>query len=220
MNKASIFLLEKKADKYKFNKIPEAIYVDTCFWNEAYGHNSTYGKDCRDFIEHCANNGTILCTSGVVFGEIQHITKKAFLEEYAKREKIIVPKYRNGTYNMKLFYENLIETNANIAEQIDVEIDKINNSIKKYSMELDYDGNESFTRQIRDIQRNTKYIIGERDATHVAIYHNNEINSVATIDGDFWSLDNQNIYTVPNPNYRTKILDRANVFLDYKENKY
>ena len=123
MNEASIFLLEKSKGKYEFD-FPEAIYVDTCFWNEAYGKSSNkQGKqECVDFLAECAGHGTVLYVSGIIYDEIQHVFKRTLIDMAVKEHSISVPKYANGVNDYKKLFDIVKQRVPNIKNKIDADI--------------------------------------------------------------------------------------------------
>lgn len=220
MNKSSIFLVGGTG-RNKITQLPEFIYFDTSFWNEAIGiSNSQYRRDCKGFIDYVLENNRYICTSNLVLGEMDHTVGNAFMINRARMQGIEIPKYNGGQPNMKALQDKLIEKDSNFVYDYKNQLLDIRNIIKSKSIFLDYDANEEFNDKAFSIREATDFKLGEKDSQHATICHNNNINSIATKDGDFWTLDNLNVYTVPKDEYKIKSIDRANVFLEFDENKY
>lgn len=225
MNQSSIFLIGKKNNNYEFNQFPDNLYVDTCFWNEVYGKgNNTYRSECSEFLEDCASNGTKLLTSGIVETELKHVIKNSMVADSIKPLHISLSnrkfQYPNGSVNYKKVYSEILKKDPEFALKIDDEIKTVLSQIKKVSIFLNFDNNQEFGQEVDKVLRNTDYIMGSYDAEHVVISHMWSTNSIATIDGDYWTLDNTNIFTPPKSEYKNIRLPRANVFLPYDKDKY
>ena len=221
MNKASIFLL---GDKRWSNEVknPEFVYIDTGFWNESLGQtkNICYRQKVKNQIESWVQNGTILLTSNLVLGELDHVVGNSFLLNYAEKNKITIPKYKNGGIKTKDLFDTILEKDKEFPKKYEDELLKKKQKVKDVCQEIDYVEDASFRNLAFNIRKSTSFKIGEKDSKHYAICHQNGINNIATLDGDFWSLDNANIYTIPKQEYEIKSAGRANVFLQYDENKF
>ena len=219
MNQASIFLLSKKGRKYEFTDFPKDLYIDTCFWNEVYGvGNISFRTNCADFLIDCAGNDTAFYTSGVVHEELMHVIKNSMIKEYAYSHNIKVHRYKDNSINMKKLFESVYNSFPNIVQDIDSEIKRIRNIIDEKTYFLEHINNEEFIDDVNKLIASTNYQINTADAKHVLIAHYNEINSFATLDGDFWMLDNANIYAPPLDFYNINRLGRRNTFLKYDSN--
>jgi len=220
LNNSSIFLTGGKG-RDKINEFPEFVYFDTSYWNQAIGiSNSTYRRECVNFIEECLNNKSIICTSNLVLGEMDHVVGNAFTMNYAKNNNFSIPKFSNGKYNMKALHQNIIDSDREFTRKYEEQLSCVRDTIKKVSVNLDYLANEEFNDLAFKIRKSTNFILGDKDSQHAAICYKNEINNIATVDGDFWSLDNFNVFTVPNNDFKIKSIDRANVYLKFDKNKY
>lgn len=225
MNQSSIFLIGKRNNKYEFNQFPDNLYVDTCFWNEVYGNgNNTYRAECSEFLEDCASNGTQLLTSGIVETELKHIIKNSMVSESIGLLHINLNnrkfQYSNGNVNYKKVYLEILRKDSQFAYKIDDEIKRILSEIRKVSIFLDFDHNQEFGQEVDKVLSNTNYIMGSYDAEHAVVSHMWSTNSIATTDGDYWTLDNTNIFAPPKSEYKNIRLPRANVFLPYDKDKY
>lgn len=221
MNKSSIFLVGAK-EQNKISKLPEFIYFDTSFWNEAVGiSNSNYRRECKEFINYILENNSVICTSNLVLGEMDHIVGNAFIMQRANSKGISIPRYGgNGSINMKVLQDKLMEGDSDFIKDYKAQLMEIKNVIKSKSIFLDYDADEGFDDKAFHIRELTDFKLGDKDSQHATICHNNNINSIATKDGDFWTLDNFNVFTIPKQEFKIKSIDRANVFLEFDEKKY
>lgn len=223
MNESSIFLIGKKNDKYEFNDFPKSLYVDTCFWNEVYGNtNSSYRRECSNFLEDCVSNNVQLLTSGIVNTEMKHVVKVSMMQEAIKNLNIDVHRfrYRDGNTNYKEVYQEILKIDAEFPDKISNEVNRVIKEVGRVSSYIDLEHDEEFDNEVDKVLKLTKYIMGSYDAEHTVLSHAWMTNSIATTDGDYWPLDNANIFVPPKSEYRNKRLGRRNILLPYDENKY
>lgn len=223
MNMSSIFLVDKRKNAYSFKKLPEAIYIDTCFWIELMGKGkSGYSNDCKQFFMDCIDNQTMITSSNIVLEEIEYVTKNAFLRQQmnlqSNSSKIV--KMGDGKIHFKKTYNNIVLPNKELLDQLRNMINTNKQFVEENSILLDYTSDKNFRDKIDKINTSSKYTLVGKDSEHFAVFHNYGINSIATVDGDFWNSENLNIFTIPREEYKILSLDRANVFLEYDENKF
>lgn len=222
MNESSIFLLSKTGNKYDFPQLPSGIYLDTSYWNEAYGsgNNSTFRYEFHEFIKDCTANGTEFFTSGLVREELIHINRNAILKESVDRLGVKPVYYPNSKkINYKQLYEDTLKKNSNLPAEIDSEINRIWGIVSSISTFLPHENNENFSDEVHDLIRRKDYKLDTMDAKHAVVAYMWDVNCFGTKDGDFWLLDNCNIYVPPVPSYRNQMLGRANVYINHDPNK-
>ncbi len=216
-------MLSKTKGIYLF-ELPEAIYVDTCFWNEAYG--TSYDKlgrqECVDFLTYCTTNKIRLYVSGIIYDEVQHIIKKSLIDKALNETKINKNefKYRDGSINSKRLFEEICRAKTSLIDDINLEIQRILNLIDEIAEFLPYECNKEFNDEVIRVYKEFKYEIGVSDVKHAVVCHCYGLNSIATRDGDFWIFDNINIYSPNNEKIKMEIVDRKNVLLPFDDNKY
>lgn len=223
MNNSSIFFVDKKRNKYSFNEFPEAIYIDTCFWVEALGQNySEFGRDCKNFIDDClSRDEMIVCSSNLVLQEVDFTVKNKFLKKLidSKKYDSKIVRCSDGKINSKATYANIVVPDQSLVTQLDNEIEKFREFIRNNSYVIPHTYDDELREKIERISKDTSYLVLGTDVEHIAIAHSNGINSIATVDSDYWATDNMNIYTIPSDNYRRESWGRANSFLEFDENK-
>ena len=108
--------------------------------------------------------------------------------------------------------------------EIEGDIEKSQNNllhiVQKGSEMLEYVSNASAIQEIIEIRKASGNILGVNDATHVYIARTYGINSFLTADGDFFALDNDNIYAPANEKYSKEKIGRANCFQEFDSTKY
>lgn len=219
MNESSIFIVQKKGNRYEFPSLPTDLYIDTSFWNEMYGSgNITYRFDCTEFITDCVKNGTTLYSSSIVHEELTHIIRNSMIKETAKDMAINIPRRNDNSIDMKKLYDKLMFQDKAIAQKIEAEIKRIRGIVENTTEFLDHTEDQEFLDDLDKLTSMTEYRINTADVKHVIISRTYGINSIATKDGDFWLLDNANIYVPPVPYYHTLMLGRKNTYLKFDEN--
>lgn len=218
MNQASIFTLEKAGNSYKdFDAVPKDLYVDTSAWVAAYSSNSTYNP-VRNFMAECVGKGTTLYHSPVVLSELIHVNEKSHYDKYADEYK----KQARGVngYNQKKLRELIRKNHPEIEGDIEKSQNNLLHIVQKGSEMLEYVSNASAIQEIIEIRKASGNILGVNDATHVYIARTYGINSFLTADGDFFALDNDNIYAPANEKYSKEKIGRANCFQEFDSTKY
>ena len=218
MNQASIFTLEKSGNSYKdFDTVPKDLYVDTSAWLAAYSSNSVYNP-IRNFMGECIDKGATLYHSEVVLSELIHVNEKAFYDKYAEKY-IKQAKSQNGTINQKKLRELIRENHPEVVNDIAQSQTNLLHIVQFSSEMLEYEGNIKTIEEIIKIREASGNMLGVNDAKHVFIARTYGINSFLTADGDFFSLDNDNIYVPVNEKYSKAKIGRANCFLEFDSTK-
>lgn len=218
MNTSSIFLLNSGGNN--FEDVPKDIYVDTCFWQEAYGKNTTYGASCQQFLRECALNDTTLYRSTLVTEEIAHVISKATIKDYATQSKIKIPRFPNGGVDNKLLTNNVLKENPDIVLTISNEINRINGIIDSITEPLPYEHNENFQKNVERLSLEYKYRVDTADVKHILIPHMYGINNTLTVDIDYVYAQNLNIFAVPTSKYKREAKYKIYPVLDFDANKF
>ncbi|MGU8559112.1 hypothetical protein ACV3P1_12715 [Clostridium perfringens] len=220
MNESSLFFIDKKRNEYSFDKFPEALYIDTSFWIEVFGgNNSEYSRDCRNFLQDCLKNKVILVTSNRVKGEIEINKKRAWIKEVATKYPNLIVKCDEKKINLKKTFQNIVSNDELYKEFLSL-INADMEVIDKMCMMAEYNSDTEFWEYMLNLKKNTKYIIEDKDAEHLAIALKYGVNSIATIDGDYFSTDNLNIFTIPTERNKNEALGRANMFNEFNKDLF
>jgi predicted nucleic acid-binding protein len=218
MNTSSIFMLNTNGNN--FGDMPRDIYIDTCFWNEIYGLNTTYGTYCKQFLRECAVNNITLYRSPLVKEEISHVIKNSTIKDFVKQNNIVAPKYKNGQINNKALFESVIQLDPNIVQTIRDEVYRVHTIIDSLTEHLPYEHDEEFQDSINNMTYKYDYRIGTADVKHILIPHMYGINNIATVDIDFAYAENLNVFVPPTYAYSQEVKNRTNTMLAYDENKF
>lgn len=223
MNNASIFIIEKTGNNYKdFDEFPNKLYVDTSAWIYAFGseNNAYHARLISEFMGDCSTNSVKLYHSGLVLSEAIHVNRNAEMDKVIDENNIRIPRFNDGNVDYKKLNQLINQQYPNIEQKIDESNRKLISFIRESSMMLEYiDDDESFDEMIK-IQQSSGNILGTHDAKHVYIARSYRINSFLTADGDFTSLDNDNIFVTPNEKYVKEKWGRNNIILPFNENQY
>ena len=221
MNQSSIFLIGENSNN--FTTFPEEIYVDTCFWNQAYGtsnSNNNYSSYCSNFLVDCATNLTTIYTSGLVKEELIHVIKRETIKQVAKDNNVQFPTYPNGSINIKELLRRVKSVDNKFDNNLNEEITRVLNIIDSVTEYLPYEHDEEFDQDLLNLLHLSQYNIDTQDAKHILISHMYGINNIATVDGDFAALDNLNIFAPPTLKYKSEHKKRENTYNSFDEDKY
>lgn len=222
MNEASIFLINKRNDKYiDIPEFPDDIFVDSSFILRSYGKTKSETneqRECREFIEYCNRNSTNLYVTNDIYVEVEEVIQRNLTEQLYK-QTFNKDKYPDNM-GQKQAHEILMQRLPNFIDIMEKEVAKAQNFIDEIMINLEYDNNIQLREDINKLKKMTGYSVNKHDIRHILVAHLYGINSIATLDVDFAKFDNLNIFTTQRENMKSARMGRANILLPFEEGNF
>jgi len=170
--------------------LPPFSYPDANYLYEMYGNNpeNKFADACYDYTNRLAANDCIMAVSSITLEELEHVIIKGIYKKYGMQK-----------YPEERWDKLKKETDCYMGEAND-EIDRVTEELLNNKIVIDIPVNMDlgFTRMRQAVIR--KYSLDSKDASHIVAAYQNKINCILTVDIDFSTVSNFNIFT-PNAKY-------------------
>lgn len=188
---AKVFIVD---DKYTGQDKPLGIVVDTMFFVELIDSNSPYQKPVEKFFKESVSANANLYMTAKTNEELLYRIQVYYTLEEAKLQGINTAQYfKKGNGGFKGIQKALLAKDPNYFARIDAQRDAVLKTFTTMAQVIYPANYKEHLAQIPILQKKLNGCVEPADIATILIANDNNLNTFATSDGGYHSVDGINI---------------------------